>query len=190
MKALLNHPTHAQGLYKFLMLLGVVVAYFLYLSWKYDIATGGIVAGLTWSFFVLCTPIADAGFLIDFPVRVISGFRMVFSEMIVWALAILVNVLRMNFSPDSYQSSLLTSLLYKILTTPWPYWCIPAVCALGPFLSIKFGDELLDVMHHKDRAKFHAHGFKHQVIVMVVLFAVILIGYYHLIDTLDVKLPE
>jgi|TARA_R110000868_G_scaffold166962_3_gene401272 hypothetical protein len=189
MKALLKHPTRAQGLYKFAMLLSVVVVYFVYLSWKYDLATGGIVAGLTWSFFVLCTPVADAGFLIDFPVRVISGFRMVFSEMIVWALAILINVLTLTFSPLSYETSFLTSLLYQILTTPWPYWSIIFVCALGTFLSIKFGDEMLDVMHHKDRAYFHEHGFKHQIIIMAILFAVILIGYYHLIETLHVTLP-
>jgi len=92
-KQILKHQTKREELVKFLLLLGVLIGYFAYLSWQYDLATGGIVSVLTWSFFVLCTPIADAGFLIDFPVRIITGLRMVFTEMIVWGIAITINIL-------------------------------------------------------------------------------------------------
>ena len=65
LKHLLEHRPKREGLFKFLLLLAVLAGYFGYLSWEYDLKTGGVVAALTWSFFVLCTPIADAGFLLD-----------------------------------------------------------------------------------------------------------------------------
>lgn len=187
---LLKHPTKREGLYKFLMLLSVLLAYFGYLSYEYGLATGGLVAALTWSFFVLCTPVADAGFLLDFPVRLITGIRMFLCEILVWALAIILNVVAINVSPESYQSTFLTSLFFKILTTPWPFWSIIVLCGLGTFLSVRFGDELLDVISHKERDFHHTHSFKHKVIAMGGLLLVIVIAYYHLIATLGVEIPQ
>ena len=83
--------THRETLYKFLILLAVLILYFSYLSYKYGILTGGIVSAITWSFFVLCTPIADAGFLLDFPIRLLFGIRMLHSELLVWAIAFSIN---------------------------------------------------------------------------------------------------
>ena len=189
MKDLLKHETHREGLYKFLLLLTLLVGYFLYLSWQYDLATGGIVSVLTWSFFVLCTPVADAGFLIDFPVRLITGLRMFVTELIVWGFAILVNVFAINFIPEAYGNSFLTSLFFKILTTPWPYWSIVFLCVIGTFLSIRFGDEMMDVMSHKNRDYHHKHGFKHKLVATAALVLVIVWAYYHLIESLGVEIP-
>jgi hypothetical protein len=69
-------PPKKQVLYKFLLLCILLVSYFSYLSFQYDVMTGGIASALTWIFFVLCTPIADAGILLDFPLRLIFGIRM------------------------------------------------------------------------------------------------------------------
>lgn len=190
MQHLFKHPTKREGLYKFLMLLVVLCAYFGYLSWEYGLATGGMVAALTWSFFVLCTPVADAGFLLDFPVRLITGVRMFICEILVWALAILLNIAALILSPESYEFTFLTSLLHKILVTPWPFWSIIILCGLGTFLSVRFGDELLDVISHKDRDFHHAHGFKYKLLAMVGLFVVIVTAYYHLIATLGVEVPS
>ena len=90
-KSLHKIETHKEVLYKFLILLSVLVLYFIYLSVEYGILTGGTVAILTWSFFVLCTPVADAGFLLDLPIRLLFGFRMLYSEIIVWSIAIFIN---------------------------------------------------------------------------------------------------
>ncbi|MEZ5814296.1 MAG: hypothetical protein R3E13_06185 [Alphaproteobacteria bacterium] len=188
-KGLFKHETRREGLYKFLLLLAVLLGYFGYLSLKYDLATGGLVSVLTWSFFVLCTPIADAGFLLDFPVRLITGLRMFFSEMIVWAISISLNLVTLHFAPDAYDKTFVTSLFHKILTTPWPYWSIIFLCAAGTFLSVRFGDEMMDVVAHKDRSFHHKHGFKHQLMIMVALFILIIWAYYHLIETLGVEIP-
>ena len=174
-------------------MLAVLCSYFGYLSWKYDIATGGLVSALTWSFFVLCTPIADAGFLLDFPVRLITGMRMFFTEMVVWALAITINSFTLLYDPQSYQMTFLTSLLYKILTTPWPYWSIIALCAVGTFLSVRFGDEVIDtVSHKKDKnERTGVHGFfKRRFIAIAALVLLIIWTYYHLLETLNIDLKS
>jgi hypothetical protein len=187
LKNILHQAPKRDQLIKFLLLLSVFLGYFGYLSFEYDIATGGLVAALTWSFFVLCTPVADAGFLLDFPVRLITGMKMVYSEMMVWTLAFIINFSTLTYAPGAYDKSVLTHLLAKILQTPWPYWGIIALCMAGTFLSVMFGDEVMDAVSNKDRAKYNKHGFQFKVIAMVALFALIIAAYYHLIETLGIE---
>ncbi|MFT7244206.1 MAG: hypothetical protein ACI82A_001556 [Candidatus Azotimanducaceae bacterium] len=179
-------PPKKQLVYKFLLLCLLMVSYFLYLSFKYDVMTGGIAAALTWSFFVLCTPIADAGFLLDFPLRLIFGVRMLISETVVWALAISINGFSVVYFSEYYETTILTRLLFEILTMPYPYWSVIFLSGLGTFLSIQIADELMDVIHHRDRDFFHSHGFKHEII-MIVFFIMVLVGYYELIASLGLE---
>jgi hypothetical protein len=188
-KTLFKHQTKREELIKFLLLLGVLVSYFVYLSWKFDLATGWIVSALTWSFFVLCTPVADAGFLIDFPVRLITGLRMFISEIVVWVIAITLNLVGLSTYPEAYETTFLTSLFQKILTTPWPYWSIIALSGAGTFLSIRFGDEMMDVVAHKERGYHHKHGFKYKLIATATLFVLIFGAYYYLLEELGIQLP-
>jgi hypothetical protein len=175
-----NGPPKKGLIFKFLSLFILLLGYFSYLSVQYDIMTGGIASILTWAFFVLCTPIADAGFLLDFPLRLIFGIRMLVSEIVVWAIAITVNIISLVYFVEYYETTALTRLLYEILTTPYPYWSIILLSGVGTFLSIKFADELMDVLHHKDREFFHRHGYKHELII-VAFFIAVFIGYYELI---------
>lgn len=175
-----------QVLIKFLMLCGLLMGYFAYLSYEYDLLTGGVAALLTWSFFVLCTPVADAGFLLDFPLRLLFGIRMVISEISVWAIAILANVVTLYYAPEYYDTTIITKLLHQIITTPYPYWGIMLLSGAGTFLSIHFGDELMDVFHHRDRTFFHSHHFKHELI-LVAFFVMVLFGYYELISSLGIS---
>lgn len=190
MRQLIKHQTKREELIKFLLLLAVMVGYFGYLSWKYDFSTGGVVSLLTWSFFVLCTPIADAGFLLDFPVRLITGIRMFVTEVIVWGLALIINLVCLSVSPQSYETTFITSLFYQILITPWPYWSVIVLCGVGTFMSIRFGDEMMDVISHKDREIHHTHGFKHRLIAMAALIILIVIAYYYLISSLGLDLSK
>ncbi len=181
-----THPPYRQVLIKFGLLCALLIGYFAYLSWQFDLLTGGIAAALTWSFFVICTPIADAGFLLDFPLRLLFGIRMVISEIAVWLIALFINVLVFVMAVDYFQTTLLTRLLYQIITTPFPYWAVVALSAAGTFLSIRFGDELMDVIHHRDRAYFHSHHFKHELILFAV-FILVLFAYYELISSLGIS---
>lgn len=179
-------PPGRQVVIKFLLLVLLLVGYFLYLSVKYDVATGGIAAALTWSFFVLCTPVADAGFLLDLPLRVLFGIRMVVSEVVVWAIAIGINLAVLLWVPGGYDTTLVTRILHEILTTPWPYWGVIVLSGIGTFLSVRFGDELMDILHHRDRAFFHSHHFKYEL-VLVAFFIAVLFGYYRLITSLGLE---
>jgi hypothetical protein len=175
-----------QVFYKFIWLCALLTSYFSYLSYQYDFVTGGIASMLTWSFFVLCTPIADAGFLLDFPLRLLFGIRMLFSEIFVWVLAIGVNIVSLLYFPQYYETTDLTRLLQGVLTHPFPYWGVVLLSGGGTFLSIQFADELMDIVHHRDRNFFHRHGFKQEVIIIVV-FIFVLFGYYKLIASLGIE---
>jgi hypothetical protein len=168
---------------KFALLCALLVFYVAYLTYHYNFRTGGIAALLTWSFFVLCTPVADAGLLLDFPLRLIFGIRMIVSELAVWALAILVNIAALLYGAGYYETTLVTQIMYQIITTPYPYWGIVFLSAAGTFLSIHFGDELMDVLHHRDRDFFHSHHFKYELILGLFFVAIIFI-YYEMMRSL------
>lgn len=182
----MQHPK-SQIWIKFLFFLLILVGYFFYLTYQYNLLTGGIAALITWSFFVLCTPVADAGFLLDFPLRLLFGIRMVLSELVVWALAISINLIALLYFREFYQTTVITRLMEAILTTPYPYWLVIILSGIGTFLSIRFGDELMDVLHHKDRDFYHSHHFKHELILFV-FFIFVIFGYYELISTLGINL--
>ncbi|MGB0906000.1 MAG: hypothetical protein ACPGVT_00800 [Maricaulaceae bacterium] len=184
-----KHQTHKESLWRFLALIGILATYFFYMSWKFDAATGAWLAVLSWSFFVLCTPVADGGFIVAFPVRLLFGARMLITQIVVWVVAIAVNIAGLNLSPESYQDTALTRLLATILTTPWPYWSILLISAAGTGLSIWFGDEMMDVTTHENRDKYHAHGFKHKGIVILALGVLTVLAYYQLLRDLGVKIP-
>ena len=194
MKIIPFHQLHPNPkvLLRFLLLLATLVAYFGYLSWKFDLATGGLIAALTWSFFVLCTPIADAGFLLDFPIRLILGVRMAHTEMLVWAIAISLNTWLFFWHGEVYQKTFLTSLLHKILSTPWPYWSIIILSCLGTFLSVIFGDEVINAAahRHQDRPLHKKHHKKLKLITTIALALLVFWAYDHLLTALGVHLPK
>ena len=182
----MKHPPH-QVLIKFCLLALLLISYFGYLTYEYDLMTGGIAALITWNFFVLCTPIADAGFLLDFPMRLLFGIRMVVSEIVVWAVAISINVIALAYFTDYYQTTFITNLMKVILTSPFPYWSIIVLSGFGTFLSIRFGDELMDVLNHKDRYFYLRHQFKHEL-VLFIFFLTVLFGYYEIMTSLGISL--
>lgn len=65
-------------------------------------------------------------------------------------------------------------------------FCPPLARGIGTFLSIYFGDEMLDVATHRDRAKHHRHGMKYRIIATLTLFLLALLAYYYLLDSLDI----
>lgn len=183
------HKSYQKSVVKLALLITILLGYFLYLSWKYDVATGGFVSLLTWSFFVLCTPIADAGFLLDFPLRLLFNIRMVISEIIVWLIAITINVITLLYSPEIYQKTFLTSIFYKILITPYPYWSVIILSGIGTFISVIFGDELIDTVHSKNQGIRHKHKYRF-LLLYILFFLLIFWIYYHLLDALGITVLE
>jgi len=184
-----QHETHRETLLKFIFLLLILVAYFLYMSWKYDASTGFGVLVLTWSFFVLCTPVADGGFILAFPIRLLFKIKMAVTQAVLWFIAVGINILMLTISPDIYDLTFLTKLLEKILSEPYPYWSILIISALGTFLSIYFGDEMMDVTTHNNRELSHRHGFKYRTILVLGLGVLAVVAYYYLLNNLNIILP-
>jgi len=185
-----KHETHKETFLKFIALVVILIAYFLYMSWKYDASTGFGVVALTWSFFVLCTPIADGGFILAFPIRLLFKIKMSITQVILWFVAIGMNVFMLLNYPNVYDLSFFAKLLKHILSEPYPYWSILIISALGTFLSIFFADEMMDVTSHKERESSHQHGLKYRTLIVLGLGVLTVIAYYYLLDGLGVSMHE
>ncbi|MDX2421803.1 MAG: hypothetical protein QNK43_03915 [Amphritea sp.] len=185
----LKHETHVEVLLKFLMLAFILVAYFLYMSWKYDASTGFAVALLSWTFFVLCTPVADGGFILAFPIRLLFGIKMSITQVVLWFIALAINIFMLLSDSNAYELTYLTQLLKHILTVPYPYWCILMLSAAGTLLSIYFGDEMMDVTSHKNRELHHRHGLKYRALIVVGFGVLTVTSYYFLLKSLNIQVP-
>ncbi len=185
----LTHETKLYAFKKFLLILLVFISYFSFISIKYGLSNGFFVTILTWSFFVLCTPIADAGFLISFPLRLISNIRMILSGIFVYIVAIVVNLYAYFLTPQVYNKTILLQLFKHILDKPIPFWLIIILSFIGTFLSIEFGDELIDKTYHHERTKYHTHKNKHRIIMMIFLFTITFVIYTFLLKELNVDIP-
>jgi len=186
----IEHQTHKETFFKFFLLVLILIGYFGYMSWKYDASTGFSVSLLTWSFFVLCTPVADGGFILAFPIRLLFKIKMAITQAVLWFVAIGINLFMLSYMPDTYNLTFITQLLNHILTQPYPYWSVLILSALGTFLSIFFGDEMMDVSSHKDRVNHHKHNFKYKTIVVFTLGVLTIIAYYYLLSSLNIELPK
>lgn len=184
----LVHHTKKKVLYKFLVLFLILLCYFSYVVWKFGAAEGMFVTLLTWSFFVLCTPVADAGILIDFPTRLLFNVRMVWVEVFVWVFAVSINIFALLFVPGSYNDTLLINLLHYVITHPF-YWFIVLLSALGTFFSIVFADELVDVAEEHHRHVHKKHSSKLKFILMIFLILLVLILYDFLLKSLGISIP-
>ncbi len=185
---LLKHKTKRKALIKFLLVFLVFALYFAYVSFKFGVDKGFVVTALTWSFFVLCTPVADAGFLLDFPIRLITRLKMFVSEILVWAVAIALNIYFFFFASSFYEKTELLKIFYKILSNPLPYWSIIGLSAFGTFLSIYFADELVDKAEHHELSFYKSKKHIYATVATLALFAFIFFAYYELLQGLDIKL--
>ena len=183
-----GHETKREVLARFVIVLSIFLIYFAYVAYRFGVGHGIWITLLTWSFFVLCTPIADAGFLLDFPIRVVAGVRMIKSEALVWLVAVALNVIALLTHPELYENTLVLSVLYHILTNPVPYWLIIVLSFIGTFLSIYFGDELLDVVYHHERAKYILHKDKYKIVAFAIVLLLSLIMYKYFLDEFGIRL--
>ncbi len=185
----LKHETKKHVLTKFLLVLAVFVGYFIFIETQYGLQNGLFVTALTWSFFVLCTPVADAGFLLDFPFRLITRIRMFFSEIIVWSIAILLNLYAFFLFPEIYEKTKLLILFKHILDQPIPFWSIIIISGIGTFMSIKFGDELMDKVKHKERTLYSKQKHLYNFLGMTFIVIISIVLYDFLLNQLGVELP-
>jgi len=155
---------------------------------KYGIKEGLGVTAITWSFFVFCTPIADAGFLIDFPIRLITKVKMLYTEIFVWILSLGVALFSIFFNPEVFKTNILLKIYHDIITTPYPFWSIILLSAIGTFLSVYFGDELIDTVHHHQREKYTKHKRKYKLTIMLFVIGISIFLYSFLLRHFNINL--
>lgn len=182
---LFKHESKRKVFRKFLLVLLVFGIYFGFIAFKYGVKDSLYVTVLTWSFFVLCTPIADAGFLLDLPIRLITKMRMLHSEMMVWIIAIGLNFYTVLNNDTIYEKTKLLSLFRYILEKPWPMWGVILISALGTFISIRFGDEMMDNVGYKNCKLYQKHKKKHHFIIMLFLIIMAIVFYDFLLKKLN-----
>lgn len=181
-----HHESKNYALKKFSIALVIFVVYLVYLFFRFG-SEGLVVGIITWSAFVIATPIPDGGLLIDFPIRVFTGLKMVLTELMVWVIAIFINIYFLLINPEIYQKTAITSVFHEILIRPWPGWIIITVCFLGTFLSLHFGDELLDVVFHHERKKYQKHKHWHHGSIVLFFALICVLLYYYIIHELGIK---
>lgn len=113
---------------------------------------------------------------------------MIISEIFVWIFAIVINIFALTLYPNSYQSTFLTSILQKIILNPYPYWSIIILSGIGTFLSIKFGDDIMDVVTHEKKISDPKNKFKNKIIIFASIFTLTIFAYYHLLESLQICL--
>ncbi len=172
---------------KFIIFSAILLIYFVFASFHYGIKNGFLIMLLTWSFFVLSTPIPDGGIILDLPMRVLFKIRMIYSEIFVWLFAISLNIVNILFNKTIYSKTLLLKTFKHILIQPIPYWIIIILSCAGTFLSIVFSDEVLDVISDKHRYKFFKHKKKYYIILIVSIVIFIVIVYHVLLTKLGIN---
>ena len=188
-----NVQEYAQGhpLVKFLAVFLIFAVYILFTVKRFGFIDGLLVGLLTWSFFVFCTPIVGAGLLLDFPLRLLLGIRMLYSEISVWIMAFLLNLFVLLTSSSIYEKTILLSLFKKILIQPFPFWGIIILSGIGTFFSVYFGDEILDISFRKlkIRKKYGKYKNKYQLIILFSIIILVIILYYFLLKELNINIP-
>lgn len=181
-KAKTNKNPKNHGLKKFLILLGILVLYAIFVIVKFGVKDGLAATGLTWAFFVLCTPIADAGFIVDFPVRLVVGLKMIYSELIVWGLALTIVAFNLLLNVEVFQKMEILEVFYTIIKTPWPLWSIVIVSAIGTFLSIYIGDQIYSMVQQHNHHKHIKRLQLQRLYLELGMFSVILVLYFALLN--------
>ncbi len=182
------HETKKNIVLKFFILVLILLIYFIYISNKYGLQNGFYVTLLTWSFFVFCTPIADAGFLLDFPIRLLFKIRMVYSEIIVWIIALILNLYSFYFNRQIYEKTHILKIFLYILTHPVPLYIVILLSMIGTFMSIYFGDEMVDVVNHNQREKYKKHKNKYRIILMLFIIFVTILIYKWILEKLGLSI--
>jgi len=186
---LLKHETKRDSLTKFILILLIFAAYFVFIMNEYGVEYGIVITALTWSFFVMCTPIADAGFLIDFPVRIVADVRMLHTEIMVWVVAISLNLYALFFHPEFYDNTFVLMLFHHILVTPFPFWAIIILSAIGTIFSVYFGDELMDIVSYNERTEEAKHRFKYDLVLFIFIIVAVIALYDFLLKELGINVP-
>ena len=133
----------------------------LYIVLMFGLHRGLHIAALLWSFFVLCVPYGSSGILLS-PFRRATRLKLQYADIVLWIVAVCLNIYTYSFSRPIYLKSISTHLLYQIIANPWPYWLIIAVCILGMIYRLFIAADIMRrsfVLHYLLNGFLVAAGF-------------------------------
>ena len=133
----------------------------LYIVLLFGLHRGLHIAALLWSFFVLCVPYGSSGILLS-PFRRATRLRLQYADIVLWAIAVGLNVYTYFFARQIYLKSISTHLLYQIISNPWPYWLIMAICIFGMIYRLFIAPDAMKrsmVLHYLLNGFLVAAGF-------------------------------
>lgn len=107
---------------------GLFLVVIFYLIKLHGVSQGFIASYLTWSFFVLCTPIISRALLISTIIEKITGSTLYNAGLFTWSGALISNMILLNLVPTIYTMNPLSGFLAHALTTPRPHWLLIAMC--------------------------------------------------------------
>ncbi|MBU1007515.1 hypothetical protein KKA53_00315 [Candidatus Dependentiae bacterium] len=102
-----------------------------FLTIQWGLATGIYTTMLVWSFFVLCFPIPQSALITSRTISLVTKKSLLHAGVIVWIIALSLNIVTYLAFPYIYMKTNTTFLLYRIITNPWPYWLIIGTSTLG-----------------------------------------------------------
>lgn len=180
---MMEHRHKRSMLLKFIILLAVVVIYTAFILAEFGIEKGLLITGLTWSVFVFCVPFAASDILVGLPLRALFNIKLFLSQIIVWVSAAALNIYSFINHPYVYQSTPLLKVFHYILSNPFPYWTILALCGFGTFLSVILADDVLDDLDPK--AKHHPKTVEFLFLAILIIIAIV---YSTLLSELQISL--
>lgn len=90
---------------------------------RFTLFTSCLLAPLIWSFYVLCLPFTG-GAIPLYPLLISSRFKEYHLEITAVIIACITTSFFLLYDSSFYEKTLITHLLYLIITRPFPYWSI------------------------------------------------------------------
>lgn len=149
---------------------GLFLIVVFFLIKHHGIGRGLIASFLTWSFFVLCTPIISRALVISNIIEKLTGSNLYNAGLFTWSAALITNMILLNLTPTIYNVNPLSGLLAHALTTPRPYWLLISMCGANVWYQALL--EKFDFIG----AKPYLHGIGH--VITCSTFLLFLFLYY------------
>lgn len=144
-----------ESLIKFIILLVLFILYYFYISTKIGFKNGIHSIILTWCSLVLCTPLSDAGFIIDFPLILFFNIPMVITQLFVFFLSIVIVLFYIFYSNliEHFKKTFVLKNFYKVLSIPYPWYFLILISQIGTFASVKIYDTIYFYFTEKNKKK-------------------------------------
>jgi hypothetical protein len=113
----------------------IFVALFRYFSSAEGAIDGLLLTLICWTAYTLSIPV-NHGSVIPVPFcRLVTGKKMTYNSLYMFAAALLFNALLIRIRPVLYLDRIIPYIVYRMLKTPWPYWTIFAYNFFANFFN-------------------------------------------------------